>query len=502
MNRQKLLYLCIVSSLLLCGCGREVFTGKREARGMWMSRFEYASKSPDSAKGKITRLFEKARHAKFNMVFLQVRGNGDAYYRSAHEPWAESLTGTFGKDPGWDPLQYAVDEAHRLGLELHVWINVFPIWRGKEPPPETTPRSAMLAHPEWLVCEEDGTPMKFDPPNNNYVWISPGNPAARQHVLNVVQDIIEHYDIDGMHFDHIRYPEGSVRKGYSHDAVSVVRFNSAEGNPAKLSWEHWQRDQLSQFVFDAYNLITAKKSWVKVSAALIGKMRGSGWTSYDAVFQDGRRWMELGKVDFIMPMIYRERTHPTHPFIPLMTEWQDRASYDRHVFPGLGARLIQSVGWDEIVAQIREVRKRGLPGVVFFSATGLDQAWELLGTDEFPYWSLAPRTPWKDSTAPAAPTNVTAEYSSKGVVIQWKVPNASEPQNFVVYRSDKPALSRDDVYSIVAVTGRNATEFVDDVPLREKMNEAYYAVAAIDRLSNESPLSPIVRAVAPSKTPQ
>jgi hypothetical protein len=185
-----------------------------------------------------------------------------------------------------------------------------------------------------------------------------------------------------------------------------------------------------------------------------------------------------------------------------MTEWQDRAGYDRLVFPGLGARLIQSVGWGEIVAQIKEVRKRGLPGLVFFSATGLEQAWELLGTDEFPYWSLAPRSPWKDSTAPAAPTNVSAEYSSKGVVIQWKVPNASEPQNFVVYRSGKPALSREDAYSIVTVTGRNATEFIDDVPLREKMNEAYYAVAAIDRLSNESPLSPIVRAVALSKAPR
>lgn len=502
MNNRNLLYLCIVSSLLLCGCGRDVFTGKREARGMWMSRFEYASKSPDSAKGKITRLFEKARHAKFNMVFFQVRGNGDAYYRSAHEPWAESLTGSFGKDPGWDPLQYAVDEAHRLGLELHVWINVFPIWRGKEPPPETTPRSAMLAHPEWLVCEEDGTPMKYDPPNNNYVWISPGNPAARQHVLNVVQDIIEHYDIDGLHFDHIRYPEGSVRKGYSHDAVSVARFNSAEGNPSKLSWEHWQRDQLSQFVFDAYHLITAKKSWVKVSAALIGKMRGSGWTSYDAVFQDGRRWMELGKVDFIMPMIYRERTHPTHPFIPLMTEWQDRAAYDRHVFPGLGARLIQSVGWDEIVAQIREVRKRGLPGVVFFSATGLDQAWEPLGTDEFPYWSLAPRTPWKDSTAPAAPSNLSALFSSEGVILTWEALNTGEQHNFVVYRSDKPELSRDDVYSIVMVTGRNVTRYVDEFPLKEKMSQAYYAVTALDRLSNESALSPIVLAVAPPKVPR
>ena len=501
MNRQKMLYLCVTAFLLLCGCGREVFTGKREARGMWMSRFEYATKNADSSKAKITHLFEKARHAKLNMVLLQVRGSGDAYYKSEYEPWSELLTGSLGKDPGWDPLQYAVDEAHRLGLELHVWINTFPIWRGNTLPPETAPRSAMLAHPEWIVCEKDGTPMKYDPPNNNYVWISPGNPAARQHVLNVVKDIVGRYDIDGLHFDYIRYPEGSVQKGYSHDAVSVARFKSVEGNPGSLSWEHWQRDQLSQFVFDAYNLITGMKPWVKVSAAVIGKMQGSGWTSYDAVFQDGRRWMEVGKIDFILPMLYRERTHPTHPFIPLMTEWQDRASYDRHVFPGLGARLIQSVGWSEIVAQIKEVRKRGLSGVVFFSATGLEQAWELLGVDEFPYWSLPPRTPWKDSTAPAAPTSVSAEYSSRGVIIQWKVPNAIEPQSFVVYRSGKPALSKDDAYSIVTVTGRNATEYVDEFPLREKMNEAYYAVTALDRLSNESPLSPIVRVVAPSRVP-
>jgi uncharacterized lipoprotein YddW (UPF0748 family) len=494
MKRHHLLTLGIAVMFVLCGCGRDVFTGKREARGMWMTRFEYASKSPDSAKAKITHLFEKARHAKLNMVFFQVRGNADAYYRSALEPWAESLTGTFGKDPGWDPLQYAVDEAHRLGLELHVWINVFPVWRGKDPPPETTPRSIMLAHPEWLVCDKDGIPAKYDPPNNNYVWISPGNPAARQHVVDVVEDIIDHYDIDGMHFDHIRYPEGSVKYGYSHDAVSVARFNSAEGNPAKLSWEHWQREQISQFVFDSYNLIGQKKPWIKVSVALIGKMSGTGWTSYDAVYQDGRRWAELGKVDFIMPMIYRERAHPTMPFIPLLTAWHDRASYDRQIYPGLGARLIQSAGWGEIVAQIKEVRRRGLPGVVFFSATGLERAWDLLGVDEFPYWSLAPRSPWKDSTAPAAPVSLSAEYSMKGVVLQWKAENAGESQSFVVYRSDKPTLSQDDVYSIATVTGRNVTEYLDDLPVRQKMGEVYYAVSALDRLSNESALSSIVRA--------
>jgi len=289
-----------------------------------------------------------------------------------------------------------------------------------------------------------------------------------------------------------------VTKGYSHDAVSVARFNSVEGNPSRLLWEHWQRDQISQFVFDAYNLITAMKPNVKVSAAVIGKMKGPGWTSYDGVYQDARRWMELGKIDFIMPMTYRERTHPTHPFIPLITEWQDRAAYDRHVFPGIGARLIQSFGWDEIVAEIKEVRKRGMSGVVFFSATGLDQAWEQLGTDEFPYWSLPPRSPWKDSSAPAAPSNLSAVFSAEGVVLNWEVLTAGERHNFVVYRSDKPDVSRDDVFSIVTVTGRNLARYVDEIPVRQKMSQAYYAVAALDRLSNESALSRVVRVVAPA----
>jgi uncharacterized lipoprotein YddW (UPF0748 family) len=497
MRALRFFLLPLAISLLLSGCAREVFTGKREARGMWMSRFEYASRNADSAKAKISHLFEKARHSKFNMVFFQVRGSGDAYYKSNVEPWGELLTGALGKDPGWDPLQYAVDEAHRLGLEMHVWINVFPIWRGADPPPETTPRSAMLEHPEWIVCERDGTPMKYDPPNNNYVWISPGNPAARQHVLSVIKDIVGRYDIDGLHFDYVRYPEGSVQKGYSHDPVSVARFNSPEGNPGKLLWEHWQRDQLSQFIFDAYNLITGMKPWVKVSAAVIGKMRGSGWTSYDAVFQDARRWMEVGKIDFILPMLYRQRTHPTHPFIPLLAEWQDRTWYDRQIFPGLGTRLIQNFGWEEIVAQIREVRQRGLPGVVFYSATGLEQVWEKLGVDEFPYWSLAPRTVWRDSTAPAPPLEVTAEHSTAGVVVRWKGPEALEPVRFVVYRSDKPAISREDVFAIATVTRINAVEYVDPQPLLQPMQEVYYAVTAVDRLSNESVLSRVVRAARP-----
>ena len=248
-NQKLLLFLCaVILTLGFVSCRKELFTGKYEARGVWMSRFEYAIEKarnhPDSAKALIRQVFQQARRAKLNMVFFQVRGNGTAFFNSSFEPWAQELTGTLGRDPGWDPLQFAIEEAHQLGLELHAWINTFPYWRGSVPPSESTPRQPFLDHPEWIVCDTNGKPALPDSGSNEYLWASPGNPAVRQHLVNVVTDLVKKYEIDGIHFDYIRYPEASPTKGYSHDPVSVARFNSAEGNPHMLSWEHWQRDQL------------------------------------------------------------------------------------------------------------------------------------------------------------------------------------------------------------------------------------------------------------------
>ena len=488
--------LIILSFCLVIGCGREVVTGKREARGVWMSRYEYADKDSNIAKTKIQSTFEKARAAKFNMVFFQIRGNGDAFYKSHIEPWSEMLSDTLGKDPGWDPLAFAIDQAHRLGLELHCWINTFPIWHGTKLPQETNPKQPYLAHPEWIVCDKDGKSMTVSPGSGEYIWASPGIPAVRNHIISVVMDIIDNYDIDGIHFDYIRYPEGSTAKGYSHDSISVARFNSAEANPYKLAWDNWQREQINQFIFDAYNSITARKPWVKMSAAVVGKYMGSGWTSYYAVYQDPRRWMEVGKIDFIVPMVYWERSHPTHPFIPLITEWHDQVAFERQVLPGIAASLITKSGYNEIAEQIQETRNKGLPGVVFFSASGLEKAWEILGVSEFPYWSLVPRMPWKDSTTPPAPSKLSAISKPDGVELRWMIDSTGNSLSFIVYRSNKPEIDQDDAYNIVTVTGRNVTTFTDTHVLWKNFSKVYYAVSAVDRLGNESSLSHIVQSSA------
>jgi uncharacterized lipoprotein YddW (UPF0748 family) len=177
----------------------------KEARGVWMHRFEYcegtSTHDQDSIRTYIADVINHAADANFNIVFFQVRGNGDAYYTPGLEPWGNLLTGNLGEDPGWDPLEFALELAHRRGLELHAWFNTFPAWRGREPPPETTPPSPYLMHPEWIVSDSSGIPM---PLSDHYISFSPGIPAVHQYISEVVLDVVRRYDIDGVHFDYIR----------------------------------------------------------------------------------------------------------------------------------------------------------------------------------------------------------------------------------------------------------------------------------------------------------
>jgi uncharacterized lipoprotein YddW (UPF0748 family) len=480
--------LCL--AVLLWGCQKRVFTGKEEGRGIWMSRYEYANaqtrSSPKKTEDLVRTTFAKARDSKMNMIFFQIRGEGDAFYDSQSEPWSQMLTDTLGKDPGWDPLGFAVQEAHRDGLELHAWFNTFTLWRGSVPPRKTRPRHPFLARPDWIVCDSSGTPMNIGHPSSDYVWMSPGIPEARGYLLRIVEDIVRNYDIDGIHFDYIRYPDGAPDEGYSHDSTSVARFTSVEGNPMNLDWEDWQRQQIDTFVFDAYERITSLKPWIKISAAVIGKYDGAGWTSYFSVYQDPRAWMKAGKIDFLVPMVYWEREHPTHPFVPLITQWRDQVAYSRQIIPGLSASLHQRFGWDELFAEVEDVRSSGLPGVVFFSASGLEDAWSRLEVREFPFWAVTPSMPWKASTRPMTPQSVTVTRVAGGTVVEWLANPQDTTLNHMVYRSGSSDIDYADARAIAFVTPRGASEFIDTTISPSDQSLPYYSVSAINRLGMES----------------
>ena len=244
----------------------------KEARGVWISRAEWAKQdiinNQEAQQKRIIEILDLVKTSKLNFIFFQIRGNGDAFYKSNFEPWSDLLTGTLGKDPGWDPLSFALRQAHLRGLELHVWFNTFTAWKGTVPPPHTIPEHIYNAHPDWLVCDKNGNRMSL---NSSYVFLSPGIPEVRDHVLRVGLDIVKKYDIDGIHFDYIRYPEQSPELGYSQDAVSLRLFNSPAGNPQNLKWSDWQRENINQFVQEFYDEATRLKPHLKISAAVIGK---------------------------------------------------------------------------------------------------------------------------------------------------------------------------------------------------------------------------------------
>jgi len=492
MKVKQLILLTILFALMV-SCARRIEAPVKEARAVWYSRFEYCGSTrthnQDSIKLHISSVIDKAADANFNIILFQIRGNGDAYYKSDIEPWGKHLTGEFGKDPGWDPLEYAVKKAHSRGLELHAWINTFPVWRGTEPPVKTSPLSPYLAHPEWLVCGTSGKPQ---PLTNHYVSFSPGIPQVHDYLITLVKDIVSRYDIDGIHFDYIRYPEGSTKNGYSHDSISVRRFQDPEdGNPYGLEWEDWQREQLNQFVYKMYNAIHEMDPALKMSASTIGSYNKGTWNGYHAVYQDGRRWAEMGKVDYLAPMIYWERTHPIQPFMKRSEEWRENA-FDRYCFPGMGSYRYNTDKkphtWDETLGQIRDMRKKGFPGFVFFDAGSLEGHWEDLGFREFATPANIPPMPWLKVQDPVLPENITVEMLDKNLIrIRWN--NTTDQWQryniFVAKGADIDSLSSHHL-RMVTLPGANTAE------LKISNQDTHIALSALNKAWVESPLSRVI----------
>ncbi len=351
-----------------------------EARGLWVSRFEFGGP------GDIRRYLERAAAAGFTLVYLQVRGRADAFYRSSYEPWSARLTGTLGRDPGWDPLGLAVETAHALGLELHAWINAFTGWAGPEPPPTSEPLHAFLEHPEWVMVDSSGSPMPYGAGSR---WMTPGHPGVRARLAAVAADIARRYDVDGIHLDFIRYPS----TGYSLDAASLAAFDSVRAVEPSLDFAEMRRRFVTWSMEEVRDSLRAVGRPVVLSAAVWGVYRNEqGWigvtTGYDDVLQDAREWDRLGLVDALVPMVY----------------WRVRADYgdrldfaylaDEHAAalegPAFIGVYVPGMDADALALHVERARLAGAEGVALFSASALDESglWGALRSGPF-LWPAA-----------------------------------------------------------------------------------------------------------------
>jgi len=363
---------------------------QEEFRALWVTRFEWPDRNPEVSKGKILSILDECQKANFNAVMFQCRGQADTLYPSPIEPWSP----VFGSaDPGWDPLEFAIQEAHKRGLELHAYINPVPAWSADTPPPSTNPPHMYAQHGPgsedcWVILDQQGKCNK-----NEYFWFSPGVPAVHEHARKVAVDLCKRYDLDGIHLDRIRYPSAE-----DYNPTAVARFN-VSGNPMGLDRLNWQLAEMNRMVANLSSAVWAIKPEMKMTAAVWGiydktKIPGYGGfsTGLQQYCQDSLAWARLGLVDALCPMIYWDLPDPKPNYDECLKQFLEGRG-NRHVYGGFHAKFEPA----EIMAQIEATRKLGGQGTVAFSTTSVSKAprWEYFRTQIYPAKVKTPEMTWK-----------------------------------------------------------------------------------------------------------
>ncbi|MBA3833056.1 MAG: family 10 glycosylhydrolase [Chthoniobacterales bacterium] len=358
-------FICL---LLLLGNVPAARAAEREFRGAWVAtvyNLDWPSQPglPASVQqAQLRALLDRAAELKLNAILLQVRPASDALYASEKEPWSEFLTGTAGVSPGYDPLAFAIAEAHARGLELHAWVNPF---RAAINANVRLPvKHVAKEHPEWV--------RRF----GRQLWIDPGEPAARSYVISVITDIVRRYDIDGLHLDDYFYPY-PLKSGAASfpDDSSWQRYGIKSG----MTRADWRRDNINDFVHSMYRAVKATKPSVRVGISPFGIWRPgvpptttAGLDAYAELFADSRKWLAQGWVDYLAPQLYWS-IRPADQSFPVLLNWWRAQSHGTPVWPGIATERIGTKRpAREIIEQI-ELTRRGTssPGHIHWSMKAL-----------------------------------------------------------------------------------------------------------------------------------
>lgn len=497
MNFFSLLKRSALAAVLLAIAALPMSSGvKREVRSVWMATvwaldWPSSTSSTTAQKNEMVKYLDVLQKNNFNAIYFQVRTMSDAFYKSSYEPWSSYLTGTRGKDPGWDPLAFVVEECHKRGMECHAWVNPYRFSTGSN---WSTAQDQALKSAGMLLAytKSDGKTTTI---------LNPGLESVRKRIVDVCKEIISNYDVDGLVFDDYFYPEGIPVTSSAGD------YDLWQKSGASMKFGDWRRNNVNQMVADVYKMVQQQKPYVRfgispagaacTSAAVAAKHGidrcpvASDW-QYDGIFSDPVAWLEAGTIDYISPQLYWKTNHKTNPFGPMTKWWSYVAKhFGRHHYASHSISFLNSSNttgdWEEIGKQVqfsRDYTENEAPGAVFYSAayvTGKKQSGfgEWLQVNKFRNKALTPAIDWKKSDLEKVQVSA---LNKRAMVLSWtgvdnvrySVYAVPESVNVETLDSNIPAEY------LLGVSYKTTYTMPDD-----KKSGYNYAVCVLDRYGNE-----------------
>lgn len=385
---------------------------QREMRGLWIAtvaNIDWPSRNnltADQQQAELVDIMTRAAATGINTIIFHVRPAGDALYESPLEPWGLMLTGTQGSSPGYDPLSFAIGEAHVRGMELHAWINPFRAGN--------TSDTVRMVAPHLFRTRRDLIRVY-----GTNIWMDPGEPAVQDHSMRVIADIVTRYDIDGIHADDYFYPyQINDNAGKLVPFPDDATYSKYGGG---LPRDDWRRANIDRFVERMYREVHAIKPTVKVGLSPFGIWRPgfppgiTGLDAYATIYADSRKWLQQGWLDYLAPQLYWSISAAGQSYPALLDWWIAQNPLGRHVWPGLAAYRVNdgtssAFSMQEIPNQITMTRARPqASGNILYNTTWTlkrngGALAESLAQDLYKTRSLVPAVPWLDATAPGTPS--------------------------------------------------------------------------------------------------
>ena len=478
-------------------------TPLREFRGAWVatvSNIDWPSKPglpTAQQRAELLAIMDKATQLKLNALILHVRPACDALYASGYEPWSEYLTGKMGQAPAplYDPLAFAVEQAHQRGLELHAWFNPF---RAKHSSGKPAAATNHVSRSKPSLVRAYG----------NQLWLDPGEPAVREYSTTVIMDVVRRYDIDGVHLDDYFYPyKQKDAQGKLLDFPDEPSWTPYKARGGKLSRGDWRRKNVDDFVEVLYRTVKREKPWVKVGLSPFGIWRPghpsgiSGLDAYEELSADARKWLANGWCDYLSPQLYWAIKPAAQSYPALLHWWAGQNQKRRHLWPGSNSSKVGNA-WakEEVLNQIALARKEpGVTGHVHWNISalmtnrgGLANA---LAKQTYSQPALVPASPWLDGKPPGPPKALaTRSRGSDELRVAWSAAGTESVWLWVVQ-------SRLNGNWTTEILPAKTSERIWR-PNSAKRLPDRVSVSAVDRCGNAGPAALVDLAPEPKPTPK